>query len=285
MESGLYVVATPIGNLGDISQRALEVLRGVALIAAEDTRHSLRLLRHFAIDTPILSYHDHSDARAIERIGDCLAAGQSVALVSDAGTPLISDPGYRLVREMQDRGYSVTPVPGACAAIAALSVSGLPTDRFLFEGFLPARAGARRNRLLALGRESATLVFYEAPHRVLATLQTMSEVLGGEREAALAREITKAFETLRRGTIDSLREFIAADDNQRRGEIVLLVSGRERVGDEDEITPDTAALLRRLARELPAGKASAIVAELSGLRKQRLYDHLLAEGAAGEQPD
>ena len=285
MESGLYVVATPIGNLGDISHRALEVLRDVALIAAEDTRHSKRLLSHFSIDTPILSYHEHSDARAVERIGDCLAAGESVALVSDAGTPLISDPGYRLVREVQDQGFAVIPVPGACAAVAALSVSGLPTDRFLFEGFLPAREGARRNRLLELQRESATMVFYEAPHRLLATLETLGEVLGGEREGAIAREITKTFETVRRGTIDSLLEFVTADHHQQKGEIVLLVSGWKQEQGEDSLAPETAALLLRLARELPAAKASAIVAEHTGLRKRLLYDYLLAEGAGGEGAD
>jgi 16S rRNA (cytidine1402-2'-O)-methyltransferase len=277
VESGLYVVATPIGNLGDISQRALDVLRGVTLIAAEDTRHSMRLLQHFGIDTPTLSYHDHSDTRTVDRIGECLSAGESVALVSDAGTPLISDPGYRLVRAMQDRGFAVRPVPGACAAIAALSVSGLATDRFLFEGFLPAKPGARRNRLLELEKETATLVFYEAPHRVLDTLDALVDVLGGAREAALAREITKAFETVRRGSIDSLREFVVADSHQQKGEMVLLVSGRARGGAEDELALDTVVLLQRLARELPARKAAAIVADLSGLRKKRLYDFLLAQ--------
>ena len=285
MESGLYVVATPIGNLGDMSHRAVEVLREVSLIAAEDTRHSLRLLRHFGIDTPTLAYHDHSDTRAAARIGECLAAGGSVALVSDAGTPLISDPGYRLVREAQDRGYTVHPVPGACAAIAALSASGLPTDRFLFEGFLPVRTGARRNRLLELESETATVILYEAPHRVLDTLEDLGEVLGGEREAVLAREITKTFETIRRGSIEALRAFVAADAHQQKGEIVLLVSGKSRSRDDADISADTAALLLRLARELPARRASAVVADLTGLRKTRLYDYLLVHGSAGGESD
>ena len=283
MESGLYVVATPIGNLGDMSQRAVEVLREVALVAAEDTRHSQRLMMHYGIDTPMLAYHDHSDARAMTRVVDRLVAGESVALVSDAGTPLISDPGYRLVREVQDRGFAVHPVPGPCAAIAALSASGLPTDRFRFEGFLPSRAGARRNRLLELAREAATIILYEAPHRVLDTLEAVGEVLGGDREAVLAREITKTFETIRRGTVEELHAFVAADGHQQKGEIVLLVTGKVG-GRDDDIAPDTAALLQRLARELPAKRASAVVADLTGLRKKRLYDYLLTHGDGDSEP-
>jgi 16S rRNA (cytidine1402-2'-O)-methyltransferase len=279
VESGLYVVATPIGNLGDMSWRAVEVLREVSLIAAEDTRHSLRLLQHFGIDTPTVAYHDHSDERAVARILDCVAAGGSVALVSDAGTPLISDPGYRLVRTMQDQGFAVHPIPGACAAIAALSVSGLPTDRFLFEGFLPSKPGTRRNRLRELERETATLVFYEAPHRVLETLHALADAFGGAREAALAREITKAFETVRRGRLDELCDFVAGDRQQQKGEIVLLVSGRARRQGEDELPPDAAALLVRLASELPARRASAVVADLTGLRKKSLYEYLLEHGS------
>jgi len=274
VDSGLYVVATPIGNFGDMSQRAVEVLRSVQLIAAEDTRHSQRLFLHFAISTPTVSYHDHSDERALRRIGECLAAGGSVALVSDAGTPLISDPGYRLVRYVQDRGFAVRPVPGACAAIAALSVSGLATDRFLFEGFLPARESARRDRLAALAAQSMTLIFYEAPHRIDSCLRDMVEVFGGEREAVLAREVTKVFETIRRGTLLELAQFVAGDSNQRKGEIVLLVAGRAR-GDE-VVSAEIEALVLRLAQEMPAKQAAAIVADWSGVRKKQLYDHLLS---------
>ena len=273
MDSGLYVVATPIGNLGDISQRAVAILKGVDLIAAEDTRHSQRLLQHYAIDTPVMAYHDHSDERPVQKICACLAGGGSVALVSDAGTPLISDPGYRLVRAVQDAGFIVRPVPGACAAIAALSASGLPTDRFLFEGFLPARAGARGNRLAGLARETATLIFYEAPHRVRECLQSMVEAFGAEREAVLAREVTKTFETLRRGSLADLLQFVAADSNQQKGEIVLLVAGQREDG--LELTGEIASLLQRLAREMPAKTAAAVVAEWSGLRKKQLYDFLL----------
>ncbi|MEZ5502643.1 MAG: 16S rRNA (cytidine(1402)-2'-O)-methyltransferase [Halioglobus sp.] len=273
MDSGLYVVATPIGNFGDMSQRAVEVLRGVDLIAAEDTRHSQRLLQFFGIDTPTVSYHDHSDERALQRIGACLEDGGSVALVSDAGTPLISDPGYRLVRQAQDRGFSVRPVPGACAAIAALSVAGLPTDRFLFEGFLPAREVARCSRLGELAAEPVTLIFYEAPHRIEDSLQSMIQVLGGEREAVMAREMTKTFETIRRGTLAELGQFVAADDNQRKGEIVLLVAGSPRGA--QEVSADVSKLLLRLSRELPAKQAAAVIADCTGVRKKLLYEHLL----------
>ncbi len=274
MDSGLYVVATAIGNFGDMSQRAIEVLHNVSLIAAEDTRHSQRLLQFFAIDTPTMAYHDHSDDRALQRIVKCLADGGSVALVSDAGTPLISDPGYRLVRQVQDSGFAVYPLPGPCAAIAALSVSGLPTDRFLFEGFLPARDIARKNRLAALAAESMTLIFYEAPHRVEASLQSMIEEFGADREAVLAREITKTYETIRRGPLSVLARFVSEDENQRKGEIVLLVAGKPKA--EEAIDADVSKLLSRLARELPAKTAAAVVADCTGLRKKQLYDHLLA---------
>ncbi len=273
MEPGLYVVATPIGNFNDISHRALEILSGVSLIAAEDTRHSQRLLQHFSINTPAVAYHDHSDGRAVAKITQCLQEGGAVALVSDAGTPLISDPGYRLVRAVQEQGYVVRPVPGACAAIAALSVSGLATDRFLFEGFLPAKAGTRENRLKALVGEPATIIFYEAPHRIVACLETMHSVFGAQREAVLAREITKTFETIRRGSIAELLEFVVSDHNQQKGEIVLMVEGSR--GKESELDDATRALLQRLSAELPAKRVAAVVADLTGLRKKLLYQYLL----------
>jgi 16S rRNA (cytidine1402-2'-O)-methyltransferase len=255
-----------------MSRRAVEVLQAADLVAAEDTRHSQRLLQHFAICTPLTAYHDHSDLRALERIERCLARGGSVALISDAGTPLISDPGYRLVRHVQAQGFVVRPVPGACAAIAALSVSGLATDRFLFEGFLPARSGARAARLAELAAEPATLVFYEAPHRVVACLGAMLEAFGPQREAVLAREITKTFETIRRGTLPELLAFVGADPNQQRGEIVLLVAGRPKKG--AVLSAEVATLLRRLAEELPSRRAAAIVADCTGVRKKLLYDYL-----------
>jgi 16S rRNA (cytidine1402-2'-O)-methyltransferase len=278
---GLYVVATPIGNLADMSRRAVEVLQAADLIAAEDTRHSQRLLQHFTVETPLMAYHDHSDERALRRIERCLAQGGSVALIADAGTPLISDPGYRLVRHVQARGFAVHPVPGACAAIAALSVSGLATDRFLFEGFLPSRTGARAARLSELAGEAATLVFYEAPHRVVACLQAMVEAFGAQREAVLAREITKTFETIRRGTLPELLAFVSADANQQRGEIVLLVAGRPKGG--AVLSAEVASLLRRLAEELPARRAAAVVSDCTGVRKNLLYDFLQAlKGEGGD---
>ncbi|MEH6516606.1 MAG: 16S rRNA (cytidine(1402)-2'-O)-methyltransferase [Halioglobus sp.] len=275
MESGLYIVATPIGNLGDISHRAVEVLRSADLIAAEDTRHSRHLLQHFAIDTPVFAYHEHSDDRAQQRILSVLGEGGTVALVSDAGTPLISDPGFKLVRQVQDAGFKVVPIPGACAAIAALSVAGLATDKFLYEGFLPAKAAQRESRLTALAQQTATLVFYEAPHRVVDALSAMVDILGVDREAVLAREITKAFETIRRGTLGELKEFVAADPNQRRGEIVIVVAGGAKV--EALLDAGLERLLLQLAEEMPGKRAAAIVAEFSGLRKNQLYDFLLTQ--------
>ena len=274
MESGLYIVATPIGNLGDISQRALEVLRNAQLIAAEDTRHSQRLLQHFAIDTRLLAYHDHSDDAVGRRILARLAAGEVVALISDAGTPLISDPGYRLVRDVQDAGFPVVPIPGACAAIAALCASGLPTDQFLFEGFLPAREAARARRIEALATVTATLVLYEAPHRLLDCLEALQQGLGPEREIVLARELTKTFETIRRGTVAEIVDFVRGDDNQRRGEVVLLVRGCDaREADAD---PALYTLLSAMAEHMPGKRAAALLSEYSGLRKNALYDYLLA---------
>jgi 16S rRNA (cytidine1402-2'-O)-methyltransferase len=257
-----------------MSSRAVEILRDVDIIAAEDTRHSQRLLQHYAIATPVMAYHDHSDERAAKKILSCITGGGRVALVSDAGTPLISDPGYRLVRAVQDAGFRVYPVPGACAAVAALSASGLATDRFLFEGFLPARSGARDKRLAGLARETSTLVFYEAPHRVLECLQALVVAFGPRREAVLARELTKTFETIKRSSLAELADFVAGDGNQQKGEIVLLVAGAGPA--PEDISPEVAALLQRLALELPAKTAAAVVADHTGLRKKQLYDYLLA---------
>ncbi len=274
MESGLYVVATPIGNLGDMVPRAVEILQAVDLVAAEDTRHSAPLLKHFAIDTPLMAYHDHSDPRALARVEQCIESGGSVALISDAGTPLISDPGYRLVRHAHERGWTVVPVPGASAAIAALSVAGLPTDRFLFEGFLPAKRAARRARLEELATGSATLVFYEAPHRVLDALTDMRDVLGEQRLAVLARELTKAFETVLRASLAELVQTVEADSNQSRGEIVLLVEGAP--ADAGEITPEISRMLELLSETLPPRQAAGLVADAFGLRKKLLYEYLIS---------
>lgn len=274
MESALYVVATPIGNLGDITQRALDVLERASLIAAEDTRHSARLLKHFNISTPLMAYHDHSDERSVARIKQLLEDGEAVALISDAGTPLISDPGYRLVKAVREAGYAVVPVPGACAAIAALSASGLPTDRFSFEGFLSAKAGSRSSQLDALRDYPSTLVFYEAPHRVLATLEAMAVSFGQQRRAVVARELTKTFETLLDGTLQDLVERVRGDTNQQRGEIVIMVAPGK--AGQAELDAALAGLLLDVAALAPPKRAASIVANFSGLPKKQLYDYLLA---------
>lgn len=224
----LFVVATPIGNLDDISPRALRVLREVALVAAEDTRHSIRLFQHFGIETPLAACHEHNEREEGGRFISRLQGGEDVALISDAGTPLISDPGFHLVRQAQALGIRVVPVPGSCALIAALSAAGLPSDRFIFEGFLPAKAAGRRSRLQAVQEEPRTLIFYEAPHRLLESLADMRDVFGGKRRAVLARELSKTFETIRSLPLAELHDWVASDSNQQRGECVVLVAGGRR---------------------------------------------------------
>ncbi|PJI48974.1 MAG: 16S rRNA (cytidine(1402)-2'-O)-methyltransferase [Pseudomonas sp.] len=267
----LYVVATPIGNLDDISARALKVLADVALIAAEDTRHSVRLLQHFGIQTPLAACHEHNEREQGGRFLTKLLAGEDVALISDAGTPLISDPGYHLVRQARAAGIAVVPVPGACALIAALSAAGLPSDRFVFEGFLPAKAAGRRGRLEALLEEPRTLIFYEAPHRVLECIEDMAAVFGDERPALLARELTKTFETLKGLPLGELREFVASDSNQQRGECVLLVAGKPAPVGDEAVDAQTLRVLDLLLAELPVKRAAALAAEITGARKNQLY--------------
>lgn len=267
----LYVVATPIGNLDDMSARALKVLANVSLIAAEDTRHSVRLLQHFGIDTPLAACHEHNERDEGGRFITRLLAGDDVALVSDAGTPLISDPGYHLVRQARAAGVQVVPVPGACALIAALSAAGLPSDRFIFEGFLPAKTAGRRARLEQVREEPRTLIFYEAPHRILECLQDMEAVFGGERPALLAREITKTFETLKGLPLAELRAFVQGDSNQQRGECVVLVAGWVAPEDEQAISVEAQRVLDLLLAELPLKRAAALAAEITGVRKNLLY--------------
>ncbi|WP_153773192.1 16S rRNA (cytidine(1402)-2'-O)-methyltransferase [Pseudomonas sp. MNR3A] len=271
----LYVVATPIGNLDDMSARALKVLAGVALIAAEDTRHSVRLLQHFGIETPLAACHEHNERDEGSRFITRLLAGDDVALVSDAGTPLISDPGYHLVRQARAAGVRVVPVPGACALIAALSAAGLPSDRFIFEGFLPAKAVGRHARLEQVKEEPRTLIFYEAPHRILECLEDMEAVFGGERPAVLARELTKTFETLKGLPLAELRAFVAADTNQQRGECVVLVAGWSAPQDDQAISSDAMRVLDLLLAELPLKRAAALAAEITGVRKNLLYQAAL----------
>ncbi|MGX5727656.1 16S rRNA (cytidine(1402)-2'-O)-methyltransferase [Metapseudomonas otitidis] len=275
----LYVVATPIGNLDDISPRALRTLREVALIAAEDTRHSFRLLQHFGITTALAACHDHNEREQGGRFVARLLAGDDVALISDAGTPLISDPGYHLVRQVRAAGIEVVPVPGPSALIAALSAAGLPSDRFIFEGFLPAKAAARRGRLELLKEEPRTLIFYEAPHRVLESVQDMASLFGKDRHAVLARELTKTFETLKGAPLGELAEWIAADSNQQRGECVLLVTGWQAPEGEDAISGEALRVLDLLLGELPVKRAAALAAEITGVRKNLLYQAALERQA------
>lgn len=273
----LYVVATPIGNLEDISARALRVLSGVALIAAEDTRHSARLLQHFGIATPLAACHEHNERDEGDRFIKRLLAGEDVALISDAGTPLISDPGYHLVRQARAAGIKVAPLPGACALVAALCAAGLPSDRFIFEGFLPAKQVARRTRLEHLREEPRTLIFYEAPHRILDSLSDMEEVFGADRPAVLGRELTKAFETLKGLPLAELRAWVASDSNQQRGECVLVVGGWQAPQGEEAVDANTLRVLRLLLAELPVKRAAAVAAEITGVRKNVLYQLALQE--------
>ena len=267
----LYVVATPIGNLEDISARALRVLAEVSLIAAEDTRHSARLLQHFGITTPLAACHEHNERDQGGRFLERLRAGDHVALISDAGTPLISDPGYHLVRQARAGGIRVVPLPGACALIAALSAAGLPSDRFIFEGFLPAKSAGRRARLEQLREEQRTLIFYEAPHRILECLCDLEVIFGPERPAVLARELTKTFETLKGLPLAELRAWVQADGNQQRGECVLVVGGWQAPQGEDAVDADARRVLELLLNELPVKRAAALAAEITGVRKNLLY--------------
>ncbi|MCW4151654.1 16S rRNA (cytidine(1402)-2'-O)-methyltransferase [Halomonas sp. 18H] len=275
----LYVVATPIGNLEDLSPRASRLLGEVALVAAEDTRHTARLLRHLGVSPSLISLHEHNEAGRVEQIDRRLADGEDVALVSDAGTPLISDPGFVLVRELRARGRRIVPVPGACALVAALSAAGLATDRFLFSGFLPAKGGARRGRLEALQDHQASLVFYESPHRIHNTLADLAQVFG-ERRLVLARELTKTFETFLDGTAASLIERLASDPDQARGEFVIMVEGAPPREVNESVQVESDRLLECLLAEgVGVKQAAGCVARLLGgprkawyARAQRLKD-------------
>jgi 16S rRNA (cytidine1402-2'-O)-methyltransferase len=267
----LYIVATPIGNLQDISARALEVLKSVSLVAAEDTRHSKKLLSHYGIGTSLQSVHEHNERDVTDRLVQKLTAGTDIALVSDAGTPLISDPGYHLVRAARQAGIRVVPVPGPAALIAALSVAGLPTDRFVFEGFLPAKQTARRQRLQGLAAETATLVFYESSHRIVASLADMADCLGGDREATLARELTKTFETVLTGSLLDLLGQLQADSHQQKGEFVVMLQG---ASPRDPAAIDAASeqMLAVLLSELPLKQAASLGARITGVSKNVLYE-------------
>lgn len=265
----LFIVATPIGNLADLSPRALETLKTVAAICAEDTRHTRQLLSHFGVDRPLLALHEHNEDAMSERIVERIIAGDSLALVSDAGTPLVSDPGYRVVRAARAAGLRVSPIPGACAAIAALSVAGLPSDRFIFEGFLPAKSKARREHLQSLAAEPRTLIFYESSHRIEEALDDAVAAFGADRPAVMARELTKLFETVLDGTLAQLSERVRADPDQRKGEFVLLVQGAGE--DADAKVAEGRRVYATLARHLPPSTAAKLASELSGAPRKALY--------------
>ena len=266
----LYIVATPIGNLQDITQRALAIFAEVDLIAAEDTRHSGLLLSHYGIKKPFFALYDHNEQQKADLLVEKLRAGTNIALISDAGTPLISDPGFHLVRKCRQAGVKVVPLPGACAAITALCASGIASDRFCFEGFLPAKSKARRDRLQNLQKEDRTLIFYESTHRILDTLADVEELFGVERYVVLAREITKTWETISGDSVGNLRRWLSEDANRTKGEMVLIVEGCIETG-ETEFSPEAVKALKLIAAELPLKKAAAIVAELYGYKKNALY--------------
>ncbi|MBI1422743.1 MAG: 16S rRNA (cytidine(1402)-2'-O)-methyltransferase [Gammaproteobacteria bacterium] len=270
----LYIVATPLGNLGDMSQRAIETLGQVDLIAAEDTRHSKKLLVHFGIDKPMIAFHEHNERDQTGEILRQLAAGRHIALISDAGTPLISDPGYQLVRQLHEAGIRVVPIPGPSAVITALCAAGLATDRFCFEGFLPSKAGAREKTLQALARESRTLVFYESPHRLLETLRAMLAVFGPQRRLTLARELTKTFETIHQDNLANMVAWVEAQPEQQKGESVLVVEGAT-VLPSQRFEVDGDKLLLTLLSYMSVKDAAHHAAQLTGQGKNELYQRAL----------
>lgn len=269
----LYIVATPIGNLGDITERAIAVLRDASVVAVEDTRHSRKLLLQFGIATPMVALHDFNEGERVAQMLARLTKGEDIALISDAGTPLISDPGYQLVRQAHAQGFRVVPVPGACAVIAALSCAGLPTDRFTFEGFLPAKSAARLAVLDSLRHEPRTMIFYEAPHRIVECLVDMEQVLGGEREVTLARELTKTFETINQTSMTALLDKVRNDPNQQKGEIVLVVAGKPAAAGEVDV--QALHTLQVLLEEMPLKQASALAARITGIKKNLMYETAL----------
>ncbi|MCL1623145.1 16S rRNA (cytidine(1402)-2'-O)-methyltransferase [Moraxella sp. Tifton1] len=267
----LYIVATPIGNLGDMTQRAIDTLKSVDIIACEDTRTSAKLLNFFNISTPTIAYHEHNADSQTAKLITHLQHGKSIALISDAGTPLISDPGYRLVKMCHDESITVVPVVGACAVIGALSASGMASDKFSFMGFLPAKQHGRIETLKAYQKHGETLIFYEAPHRIIDCLEDMVKIFGEKREATLCREISKTFETIKKASLADLLNFVKNDNNQQRGEIVLVVAGNTN----QTVATDYDDWLLAIAKEVPPKKASGIVAEVLNLKKSTVYDRLL----------
>ncbi|MDR5616579.1 16S rRNA (cytidine(1402)-2'-O)-methyltransferase [Arsenophonus sp.] len=283
MVSTLYIVPTPIGNLDDITLRALQILKQVDLIAAEDTRRTGLLLQHFAINTRMISLHDHNEQQKTDQLIPQLKQGLSIALVSDAGTPLINDPGYHLVKSCRQAGILVVPLPGPCAAITALSAAGIASDRFCYEGFLPAKRKSRQEVLQALTEESRTLIFYESPHRLLDTLADMVAIWGAERYVVLARELTKTWESIHGLPVGELLDWVKVDENRSRGEMVLVVQGY-RAPQEGEvvISSEVKKTLALLQQSLPLKKAAAITAEIYGLKKNALYKYSLEQQVSAD---
>ncbi len=273
-EAVLYVVATPIGNLEDMTPRALRVLESVALIAAEDTRHSGRLLSHFNIKTPMIAVHDHNERQQQQKIIEKLQQGDDIALISDAGTPLISDPGFVLVREVRAAGFRVVPLPGCCALIAALCAAGVRSDRFAFEGFPPAKSQQRLSFYTALAAENRTLMFYESPHRIVDSLRDVVAAFGAQRPIAIARELTKTFETFLSGSAEEVLLQVEADPNQRKGEFVLMVEGAPKQ-DESLLDPRSSEVLDILLEELSVKQAAALAAKITGVKKKVMYQAAL----------
>lgn len=265
----LYIVATPIGNLDDITLRAIDTLKRVDLIAAEDTRHSGLLLQHLGIKAKLFSLHDHNEQEKAHVLIEKLQSGISIALVSDAGTPLINDPGYHLVKACRENDIKVVPIPGACAAIAALSVAGLPSDKFIYEGFLPAKSKARQDSLASLITEPRTMIFYESTHRLLETLKDMQTILGADKQIVLAKELTKTWETIVSFPVNELIDWLNQDASRQKGEFVLIVAGYTE--SNKDIDPKAINTLKLLQKELPLKKAAAITAEIYGLKKNQLY--------------
>lgn len=268
LTTALYIVSTPIGNLADMTLRAIDILKSVDVIAAEDTRHSQRLLSHYDIRTPCISLHEYNETARIQKIMSLLRSQKSVALISDAGTPLISDPGFKLVREMKKENFSVIPIPGACALIAALIASGLPTDRFIFEGFLPVKTGLLEKRLSELNIETRTMIFYESPHRIIKTLHAMKKIFGDARVVTIARELTKSFETIQQNTLGALCEWMKQDPNQQKGELVIVLQGATSENHDDANIKNT---LEILLRELSLKQAVSLTCQLTDANRKMVY--------------
>lgn len=274
-KGSLYIVATPIGNMGDMTARAIETLNSVDVIAVEDTRRSGQLLRHFEITTSMMAVHEHNERQICDSLLNRIEQGENIALISDAGTPLLSDPGYFLVNQATERGLTVVPVPGVSAVITALSVAGLPTDRFVFEGFLPAKSSARQQRLEKVKEDTRTIIFYEAPHRIIEMLKDCQSVFGDKRKVVLTRELTKTFETIHGDELDKLIPWVEADQNQRKGEFVVLVHGAE-ARDSASIDAEAERILLILLKDLPVKQAASLAASITGLKKNALYQYALS---------